>query len=336
MKVAILKLSAIGDILHALKPVYALKKAFPNLSISWIVEEKHEEILKSIPWIDEIITVDTYRIRRKFFSKKTFLELNRFSKLCFDLIYDLQGNSKSVLFLHLIKAHHKIGFGWRTISEKIALLPLTIRHDVKRESTVYDQYLEVIKAFPQFTNLKFDTTAIELDPSLFNEPIAAGFFIAIGSNWENKRLKTEDWIQIVQYIEKKTNQICYLPFSTEKEEAVVDAITKACHLAKKYPKSSLVALQHGFKHSLGVIGVDSALLHLASLANVKTFAIFGPSKGAIFSPNQDMLFQAECPIGYQFIRRCPKLRTCPHGNCLKELQLEALLNKLDRTFLREF
>jgi heptosyltransferase-1 len=291
-------------------------------SIYWIVEERYASLFQDVDWIDEVITIDTYSLRKQIFSKKFVSEIKRIHSFQFDYLFDLQGNSKSLLLTLLLKAKEKIGFGWCSIPERIALFPLTIKKEVNLSSSICDQYRSILKT--QFPNLADEVTEDTIQTK-------KGYFITIGSNWENKRLKIADWIQIIQLIWKKTGQICYLPVYSEKEEKEIEEILANCvAIAQKFPKSAFLDLKIAFKTSLGVIGVDSALIHLAALEGVKTYTIFGPSNASVYAPNYKQAYQGKCPEGIDFKKRCPRLRDCSHGNCLKELHLEALLNNIER------
>lgn len=322
MKIAIVKLSSIGDILQAMRSVKPLSKDPSVTTITWIVEKRYASLFQNIDWIDEVVSIDTYSLRKKVFSKFFFSEVKRIQQYQFDYLFDLQGNTKSLFLTYFLKAEQKIGFGFHSIPEKIALLPLTIKKEVNLSSNICDQYRSLLKT--QFPNLTDEVTEDTIQTK-------KGYFITIGSNWENKRLKIADWIQIIHLIWKKTGQICYLPVYSEKEEKEIEEIIVNCAAnAQKFPKSTFFELKNAFKSSLGVIGVDSALIHLAALEGVKTYTIFGPSNASVYAPNYKQAYQGKCPEGIDFKKRCPRLRDCAHGNCLKELHLEALLDHIEK------
>lgn len=335
MKVLIVKLSSIGDILQALQAVRMVKLTFPQVSFSWLVEERYRDLLQEIDWIDEVISVDTYHLRKNLISLKTFKELKKLRKFEFSAIFDLQGNIKSSLFVWFIRSFEKVGFGFKTIHEKIALFPLTIRQDIDLQSSIIQQYFSILQAYPLFSTCQFSSQVVRLAKEQPMQSEKKGYFITIGSNWENKKLSTIDWIKIIQFIELKTGEICYLPFSNEKEENEVEEIIAKCPNAKKHPKQSLLQLQKSFSLSKGVVGIDSSLIHLASLADVPTFSIFGASSAKVFQPLNGCSFQGSCPENMVFIKRCPKLRSCLHGLCMKAINIEKILHEIEQNFLRE-
>ncbi|MBP7415441.1 MAG: glycosyltransferase family 9 protein, partial [Pyrinomonadaceae bacterium] len=63
MRILIIKLGSIGDIIHTLPSLAAIRHALPDAHISWVAEEKSAEILRGNPFIDELIEVDTHSLR---------------------------------------------------------------------------------------------------------------------------------------------------------------------------------------------------------------------------------------------------------------------------------
>jgi heptosyltransferase-1 len=81
-----------------------------------------------------------------------------------------------------------------------------------------------------------------------------------------------------------------------------------------------------------VISMDSLPLHLAGSLNIPTFGVFGPSSAQKYNPSPSPAFQAACPYNEVFMKRCPKLRTCPTGACLKNLEGDRLYKTFKEGF----
>ena len=77
-----------------------------------------------------------------------------------------------------------------------------------------------------------------------------------------------------------------------------------------------------------VLCVDSGPLYLAATTTTKTFSIFGPSSAHIYKPSgsNHNAFQNGCPHNILFVKRCPILRTCKTGACMKETCPSSLIN----------
>ena len=89
MRILIVKLGSIGDIVHTLPALAALRAAMPQAEISWVVERRSLEILKDNPLLDRLIEVDTKALRRGLMSGETLRaprqQLRRLRASAFDL-----------------------------------------------------------------------------------------------------------------------------------------------------------------------------------------------------------------------------------------------------------
>ncbi|MCP5108390.1 MAG: hypothetical protein GY950_33695 [bacterium] len=117
--IAIIRLSALGDIIHALPAFTLLREAFPHSKISWLVEPMGAKLLKNFTGIDEIITVDLKK--KTFFNKikEAGKIRSRYGKT-FDLVLDLQGLLKSAFLARLLKGKVSVGFHKRNLREPLA------------------------------------------------------------------------------------------------------------------------------------------------------------------------------------------------------------------------
>src|SRR5213593_1912697 len=98
-RILIIKLSSLGDVVHTLPAVAALKKAYPQAQIDWLVEKKCSILLKNNPLIHEVIEVDTHQWRKSLLSLEAFGQfksiLGRLRANQYDVALDFQGLWKS-------------------------------------------------------------------------------------------------------------------------------------------------------------------------------------------------------------------------------------------------
>src|SRR5258708_27613911 len=101
MRLPIVKLGSIGDIVHTLPALAAMRRAFPDSEISWVVERRASEILKDNPVLDRLIEVDTKALRRALMSGETLRaprqQLRLLRASAFDRASDFQGLLQSSL-----------------------------------------------------------------------------------------------------------------------------------------------------------------------------------------------------------------------------------------------
>src|ERR1044072_255707 len=114
MRILIVKLSSIGDIVHTLPALAALRAAMPHAEISSLVERRSSEILTDNPLVDRLIEVDTKALRRGLMSGETLRaprqQLRRLRASPFDVALDFQGLIKSATIARLSGAPRRYGF----------------------------------------------------------------------------------------------------------------------------------------------------------------------------------------------------------------------------------
>src|SRR5467141_1256323 len=114
MRILIVKLGSIGDLVHTLPSLAAIRRALPQAEISWVVERRTAEILRDNPLLDHLIEVDTKALRRGLMSGETLRaprqQLRRLRASAFDLALDFQGLLKSATVARLSGARRIFGF----------------------------------------------------------------------------------------------------------------------------------------------------------------------------------------------------------------------------------
>lgn len=143
-----------------------------------------------------------------------------------------------------------------------------------------------------------------------------------GSRWENKKLSLSTWIECLK---QEKGSTFYFVWGSEKEREEGAALQREFPAASiLLPKMSLPVWQRLMSKMDLIYTVDSSALHLAATTNTPTYSFFGPSSAAIYRPpgKRHRSIQGLCPYKKTFTKRCPALRTCKTGACLKKINLE--------------
>jgi ADP-heptose:LPS heptosyltransferase len=171
MRILVVKLSSIGDVVHTLPAVAALRRSHPNARISWVVEVRASAILRDSPAIDELIEVDSGRWRNRIFDPQTVEEAHlRLKQLRGnlgrsgsnghpiapgnglasrpDVAIDFQGLVKSGLIALLSGASQRIGFASYDLREKASRYLLTDQVPTSRAVHIIDKNLELAWSVP--------------------------------------------------------------------------------------------------------------------------------------------------------------------------------------------
>ena len=149
-KILIIKLSALGDVVHTLPVPRTLRQKYPEAYIAWIIEERYQELLYNNPDINEVIPIRT-KVWRKNWNKETFNEILQIIKSIrqkkFDVVIDLHGLIKSGIIAMLSGAKNKVGFHRKNCKEKISSIFTNIKGPYMAGGIhVVDMYLTLVQS----------------------------------------------------------------------------------------------------------------------------------------------------------------------------------------------
>lgn len=337
MKILIVKTSSLGDIIHAFPTLSYLRSKFPEAKIDWVAERPFAELVAAHPAVNTVYKVDTKAWRKRWYAPATWSEILAFRKTVqqtsYDVLFDLQGNTKSGLITCLASAETKVGLGPKTYSERPNAWFTDQFFDPPREGNVRSESLFLAQSFLQDTKpysdpgvqLKLTQMQAEaLQKTLSNPFLAKGPFIMVcpGSAWPNKQMAYGSLERLLHHLRTHLHCKFILVWGNQEERQVAES------LHTSLPQASLIldrlplpALQNLMARMQLVISMDSLPLHLAGTTSVPTFGVFGASSSAKYRPEgrRHHSIQGACPYGRTFDRRCPILRTCPTGACIRSL-----------------
>src|SRR5215813_12655088 len=149
MRILIVKLGSIGDIVHTLPALAAVRRAVPGAEISWVVERRSSEILRDNPLLDRLIEVDTKALRRGLMSGETLRaprqQLRRLRASAFDVALDFQGLLKSASIARLSGARRVFGYTRAGLREPASALFLSKRVAVPKKTHVIRKSLLLVQ-----------------------------------------------------------------------------------------------------------------------------------------------------------------------------------------------
>lgn len=292
MKLLFVKLGSIGDIVHTLPSLAAVRHAMPHAEISWVVEQRSAEILRDNPLLDRLIEVDTKALRRWSVSGETLLaprqQLRRLRASTFDTALDFQGLLKSAAIARLSGAKLRYGFAREALREPASRFLLTKTVAIPAHTHVIAKNLALVS--------RALGVNIPIDPAAFEFPIAitsaheseaeealrnveSGFAILNpGGGWPTKlwsavrfgALADELWTH-----HGLRSIVTYGPGESELADRVVNASrsgrAQTCSLSLK----GFVALA---RRAAIYVGGDTGPTHLAVAAGTPVVGLFGPTE----------------------------------------------------------
>ena len=155
-----------------------------------------------------------------------------------------------------------------------------------------------------------------------------------GSAWPNKQLTDETLIAFLQQLSKE-DYTFYLVWGSQKEKETCEKAKAVLPKAEIIDRRPIPELAEIMKTMDLVLAMDSMALHLAADLKVATFSFFGPSLGERYKPlnNLAVVYQGPCPYGRTFERRCPLMRTCETGACLREVSADTIYHDFRKAFI---
>lgn len=339
------KTSSLGDIIHAFPVVSFLHQEFPLAKIDWVVEKNFADIVKAHPWIDKVIEMDTKGWRKGLWNLNTWRGILHFRRRLqeqeYDAVFDLQGNTKSAIPTFFSRSKNKVGFGLKTIHEWPNTFVTHHRFNPPLYLNVRDENLYLAQYyFHRYSSVKHEKIALKLNAEqqrLHDEAWqkikdipGQKILVCPGSAWKNKQLSYEALQEFLVKICSHLKAALVLAWGTPDEQALANKLQEALKgRSTILDKVPLPVLQNLMSKMDLVFAMDSLPLHLAGTSGTPTFSVFGASSAQKYKPLGDshQTLQGACPYGKNFERRCPVLRSCPTGLCIRGLSGEDLFKE---------
>jgi heptosyltransferase I len=330
MRILIVKLSAIGDVVHTLPAAAFLKGALPDAHISWAVERRASAILKDSPAIDELIEIDTRRLRKNLFSGATLesfrAQLGNLQgddkTTRYDVAIDFQGLMKSGLVTKAAKAPRRIGFETNELREPLSRFFLTeqvqtslFRHVIEKNLGLARAVIGAKKdAIPAY---EFPIAVSLEDEKYVDEAVSKRLekfaIINPGGGWVTKLWSAEKFGEVADWLWEEyalTSLVTYGPGEEELAQAV--QVSSRTNTAIPFPSTlkQFVALA---RRAQIFVGGDTGPLHIAAACGAPIVGLYGPT-----APERNGPFnQRDLTVGRDLWCRdeCHK-RKCWHWECM--------------------
>ena len=297
----VVRLSSMGDVIHTLPAVAALRKTLPEAKIGWVVEERWSELLcardysldgplsEQKPLVNRIHCVRTKQWRKHLLAASTWADLRgslrEMRREHYDLAIDFQGAIRSAVIAKSSGAGHIVGFA--EPREQPACLLYT-RNVPARGAHVIEQNLALSMELgaadaPPEAILPRDPRA-EAWCDLYCQRNKAGRLVLVnpGAGWGAKQWPAERYGRVARELVRDgyTVLINYGPG----EEALAQAVEMASEGAARPVQCSLGELIALTRRISLFLGGDTGPVHLAAALKVPVVAIFGPTEPARNGP----------------------------------------------------
>ena len=283
MRIAIVKLSAMGDIVHAMIVLQCIKKFDPRISIDWIVEESFKDLLKFNPDINKLHLVNLKVAKKNKSILALFKDLNKLrNNDLYDLVIDMQGLIKSAIISKLLPSKQIIGFDKFSTREKLASNFYNKKLNCSYEKNVILRNIELVEFALGFSVEKqqiynkapFICSNIK-DFDFNNAKSKKNILIIPGASHECKRYPVENFVKLVHLIDANY----YIIWGSDDEKLLAQEIKKGAPGINICPKLSIDKLAYLISKLDLVIGPDTGPTHIAWALNIPSITLYGPTPG---------------------------------------------------------
>lgn len=318
-KILIIKPSSLGDVVHSLPFLNAIKETFPFSEIHWLIAKGLEGLLENHPMVKKlwVINKDQWKNLRKI--KETAIEFKSLFKELedesYDIVIDLQGLLRSGMLTYATRASVRVGF-----KEAREGSSLFYTHKIKggREIHAVDRYLKIASAFGcKVEDVKFPMPLIKESESVKKLKKNIGDYAVLvpGARWKTKRWLPANFGKLASMLDIKTLIVGSSSDAEIAKDIELCSGGKALSMAGKTDIKELISIIRGARY---VITNDSGPMHIAAALNIPVIALFGPTNPVRTGPygknNIIVKSDIECAPCYK--------KNCKRVKCMDNISVE--------------
>ncbi|GAA8590677.1 lipopolysaccharide heptosyltransferase I [Helicobacter pylori] len=284
MKIAIVRLSALGDIIVSAVFLVLIKERFTNAQIEWFVDERFSAILEHSPYIDKLHPIALKSALTTFNPLKIFKLFKSLRAYEYDIVIDMQGLVKSALITQMLKAPKKVGFDYASAREGLSAFfysqKVSIAYSepvLKRNFTLLSHALnlpkkEISEGLNSRSKVFSYQPSLKIDALNLNQNKPKILFV-LETSKINKTYPTERFKELALALENF--QICLLWHADEKKAITLYHALKHQRDVLLLPKLTLNEVKALlFKMDL-IIGGDTGITHLAWALQKPSITLYG-------------------------------------------------------------
>lgn len=341
-RVLIVRLSALGDIVHALPVLAALRRHWPNAHVDWLVEEAYAPILELATGLQRRVIVRakanaetrdavTFGGGFGYARAVSFLRAQRY-----DVALDLQGLIKSAVWARLSGATRVVGFHRDHVRERQAAALYTEEVVPPPSAHVIHKNLALAAAL----GAPASTVELPLHPSpapAMREAIAraggAGRYIIInpGAAWPNKRWPADRFGELAASMASR-HRLESIVIWGPSELALAESVSRSSGgSAQPAPATSIADLAALVRDAALVVSGDTGPLHIAAAVGTPVVGLYGPTwpeRNGPWDADDEVISRADVCV-------CHHKRRCLRGHpCIDEIVVADVVAAADRRLAR--
>jgi lipopolysaccharide heptosyltransferase I len=340
-KILIIRLSSLGDILHAVPAVQSLRRTFPEARIDWLVEQRTSVLLSAVVGIDRIFTIDTRSLRMGILRSESWTRLWAVLRALraerYDLSLDFQGLVKTGLLSLLCGATERLGFDRKLVREQPAQWFYTRR--VGRGPSAR-HVVQLNESLAQAAGALRPTGRAELrarpehlasiEDRLRQEKLSDFVVINPGGGWITKKWSPQKYGQLAERIASELGLPVVVTTGPGEEDLYHQIVRSCSDPVPRHFQVSFMELIPLLSSARLLIGGDTGPFHLACALGTPVVGIFGPTSPARNGPWSGEDEAVARTLSCSFCNG----RTCPTSIECMDISMEEVFQSVQRRLAR--
>jgi lipopolysaccharide heptosyltransferase I len=324
-RLLVVRLGSLGDLVHTLPAVAALRRAHPSLEIDWLVDAMHREFLALVPVVTSVVALPGRTVGAWLDTRRRLRGRN------YDVAADFQGLIKSAALARLSGARDVVGFDRLSLRESAARFFYTGTVNVGGTGHVVFKNLRLAASLGAADGpLEFPLARVA-SPAADEVRAQVGEAYALvnpGAAWPNKRWPPDRFGRISSHLADRCglrSVVLWGPGEAAVADAVVRASSGAAVRAPETGLHDLVAIARGARL---IVSGDTGPLHIAAAVGVPVVSVFGPTDPRRNGPWDE----ADAAISRYDGCACHYQRRCRRGEagwCLATIAVEEVCAAID-------
>ncbi len=290
MKILIVKLGAIGDIVHTLPAVAEIRRNFPDAEITWLAENRSAAILRGSPILDELVEIDTRAIKKPrmigTFREAIGDQIKELRNAKYDIAVDFQGLLKSAVAAKMSGASVRWGFSRKDLRESAARVFYTdTAAQIGEKTHIVNKNLALAREAFQIKaaaeELKYPITVDDTERTEISEFIEDSVPFALlnpGGGWPTKLWHAEKFGLLVDMLYEKLGIRSIISVGPGEEQLAKRAMQNSKSGASNVANLSIKGFYELAKYAEVYVGGDTGPTHIAIAAGAPVVGIFGPTE----------------------------------------------------------
>ena len=329
-RIALIKPSALGDIVHTLPVLSALRSRFPESQITWVVNAAYESLIAGHPDLTDTLTFDRSASRRGLLgaARYALAFASELRRRRFDLVLDLQGLLRTGLMCVATGAQRRVGFASAREGSRYAYTD-RIRVPAADRIHAVDRYWHMVEAlgagaFPKRSHVPVQASArtwVQEELARLPRPWVA---VAVGAKWLTKRWPPEHFAELLSRAGSAFGGSCLFVGSGEDTPLAAQVINRLRTPTRDFTgKTTLPRLAALLAEVDIMVANDTGPLHLAAALGRPCVAPYTCTRVALHGPYQQERAGVETSVACRGSYR----KTCPAMICMPDLTPDRLWNR---------